>query len=76
MRYVSIMDIINRSHRMTEAIQSMAFRHDVIPRYGWWYAEKKLYIVKDEKTGGIYFETARCPKDAVNAVAKRVKEAE
>lgn len=76
MRYVSIMDIITRSHRMTEAFPSMVFIHDVNPRIGYWYAEKRLYVCKDEKTGGYYFVKERSPREAVERVLESIRKGE
>lgn len=73
MKYVSIMDIIKTSHKMADAVKCMTFDHSINPDFGFWYAEKRLYVVKDERSGGIYFEEARSPYEAVQSVSERCK---
>ena len=73
MRYISIMNMISTSHRMVDAVNSMVFDHSINPNIGFWYAEARLYVLKDDRTDAIYFEEAWSPKQAVDNVLKRLE---
>lgn len=73
MNYISISDIIKYSHRMHDASNCMVFDHSYHSKIGYWYAENRLYVLKDDRTGAIYFEEAWSPKQAVDNVVKRLE---
>lgn len=74
--YISIMDKIDRCHKMKNALPCMEFDFSINPYLGYWYAEERLYILFDCMVQAYYFEIAGSPAEAIENVLKRVEEAE
>lgn len=75
-KYISIMDIIKRSHDMFNALPCMKFDYSINHYLGYWYAEEQLYIVHDCMIDAYYFEIANSPADAIEKVLNRNEEAQ
>jgi hypothetical protein len=75
-KYISIMDKIDRSHKMFNALPCMEFDYSINPYLGYWYAEERLYILQDCMVNAYYFIEAGSPKEAIEKVLKKVEEAE
>lgn len=75
-KYISIMDIIKRSHDMFKALPCMKFDYSINNYLGYWYAEERLYIVHDCMIDAYYFEIANSPADAIEKVLNRNEEAQ
>lgn len=73
--YISIMEKIKRAHAMKNALPCMEFNYDINPYLGYWYAEERLYIVRDCMVDAVYFQIADSPKDAIEKILKRIDEA-
>lgn len=74
--YISIMDKIDRAHKMKNALPCMEFQYDINPYLGYWYAEDRLYVLNDCMVDAYYFIEAGSPAEAVEKVIRRVEEAE
>jgi hypothetical protein len=69
-------------HEVYRAIQSNDLKWNDFPNIGlsesfylWYYAENRLYIIRDCMTDMLYFVEARNPAEAFRALAVRLDEA-
>lgn len=69
-------------HEVYRAIQSKDLKWNDFPNIGlseafylWYYAENRLYIIRDCMTDMLYFVEARNPAEAFRALAVRLDEA-
>lgn len=73
--YVSITDKIKRIHAMKTALPCIEFDYSINPYLGFYYAEDRLYLLRDCMVDAYYFVEADSPYKAVEKVLKRVDEA-
>lgn len=75
-KYISIMETINRCHKMKNALPCIDFDYSINPYLGYWYAEERLYVIHDCMVNAYFFEIAGSPGEAIERIKKRWEDAQ
>ena len=67
---------IDVAHNFKNAFEGIMFDHSIDPYLGFFYAENRLYLIRDGLTDAYWFIEASSPREAIAKVLKRMDDAE